>query len=136
MGKITSALIIVFVIEVALVFFSGTTYPNSILYTFLMNPTGWSTMAFYLLMLAILTGSVIGIVSSSFYQINQFALFAIAGVVIITFVGNIIHLWNFINAQLGGILNDTVMGGLIASLITAPLIIFYLVAVVEWTRQN
>jgi len=137
MGKLTAALLIVFLIEVSLVFFGGTTYAQSSLYSFLMNPTGFSASVFYLLMAAILAVSALAtVVPGAFYQVNQWALFAVAGVSLITFVANITHLWAFINGQLVGIFSNAQMGGLIASLIAAPLLIFYIVAIVEWTRQN
>ena len=137
MGKITGALIMVFLIEVSLVFFGGTSYNNSALYSFLINPTGFTTMVFYAAMLLILTASAAAtIVPTSFYQINQWALFAAAGIGFITFIASITHLWAFINGQLVGIFSNPSIGGITASLITGPLLIFYMVAVVEWTRQN
>jgi len=137
MSKLTGALLIVFLIELSLVFFGGTTYDKSSLYSFLINPTGFGASVFYLAMAAILAVSALAtVVPGAFYQVNQWALFAVAGVSIITFVANITHLWAFINGQLVGIFSNPTMGGLIASLITAPLLIFYIVAVIEWTRQN
>ncbi|MFW6130029.1 MAG: hypothetical protein ACOC56_02520 [Atribacterota bacterium] len=137
MSKITTALLLVFVIEVSLVFFSGTDYAKTSLYSFLINPELFSSSAFYVIMFGILIaayGSVV--VPSAFYQINQWALFGIAGIAIITFGINIAHLHTFINGQLIGIFSHVQVGGLIATLIIAPLAIFYLVAVIEWTRQN
>ena len=137
MAKLTAALIMVFLIEISLVFFGGASYNQSSLYSFLINPTGFGSAVFYLLMLAILVTSTFAqIVPGSFYQVNQWALFAVAGVAMISFVGNIAHLWAFINGQLVGIFSNSQMGGFVASIITAPMLIFYVVAVVEWTRQN
>ena len=137
MAKLTAALIMVFIIELSLVFFGGTSYNQSSLYSFLINPTGFGSAVFSLLMLAILVTSALAqIVPGSFYQVNQWALFSVAGVAMISFVGNIAHLWAFINGQLVGIFSNAQMGGFVASIITAPMLIFYIVAIVEWTRQN
>ena len=137
MAKMIAALMTVFLIEVSLVFFGGVTYGNSILYSFLMGPTAITSALFYTTMIAILLASAAAtIVPGSFYQVNQWALFAAASVIFITFAVNISHLWAFINGQLIGIFSSSIMGGFIASLITAPLFVFYMVSVVEWTRQN
>lgn len=137
MGKMVPALMTVFLLEIALIYFGGTSYTQTALYTFLSNPTGYTSSAFYLVLVGILTASAAAvIVAGSFYQVNQWALFAGAGVAVITFVANISHVWGFVNGQLVGMFSNSEMGGFIATLITAPLFLFYLVAVVEWSRQN
>lgn len=137
MVKITAALLIVFLIEVSLYFFGGGGYNSSVLFSFLMSPEGATATIFYGLFYTILFASAAAtIVPGGFYQVNQWALFAVAALAMLTFVTSITHLWAFVNGQLIGLFSNSAMGGLIASLITAPLLIFYLVAVSEWTRQN
>jgi len=145
MAKLYAALILVFVIEVALVTFGGTDYPQSSLYGFLSAPEAFSSTGFYIAMFAILVSAGVAyIVPGSFVQINQWALYAAFGAIAITFGVHISHLYSFLNGQLTSIMDPGVVcgtlskctGSWIAMLITAPLILWYLITIVEWGRNN
>jgi len=145
MAKLYAALMLVFVIEVALVVFGGTDYPQSSLFNLLTSPEIFSSSGFYLIMLGILTTAALAyIVPGSFIQVNQWALFAAAGAVTITFGVHISHLYSFLSGQLTSIMDpgasctafSSCTGNLIAVLITAPLLLFYIITVVEWSRNN
>ena len=135
---------IVFLIEISLFFFvglgtgiDGSFTDTSKLYDFLTKPNDYLLNNFYIIMIAVLSLSALAsIIPGSFYQVNQWALFAGAAAIIVTFVGSIVNLWTFINGQLVSMFSSSQMGGLIASLITAPLLLFYVVSVIEWSRQN
>ena len=136
MVKLAAALILVFVIEVSLVFFGGTDYNNSAVYDFLMAPNSFTSAAFIVMMTAILVAAAAAyIVPGAFYQINQWALFAGAAALMLTYGLSITHFWAFLAGQLGSIL-DVTTGNWVASLITAPILIFYVVTVIEWSRGN
>ncbi|GAG13042.1 unnamed protein product [marine sediment metagenome] len=141
MGKITGALILVFLIELGLVLFAGTGYANSSMYNFLTNPSAWSSNIFYLLLIAVVSvGAVAIITPGALYTFNQWALFAIASAGMFTFVGSIISLYSFIYSELTPIINGIgappFWGVAITSLICGPLMVYYIVAVVEWSRAN
>jgi len=139
MGKMLGmALLSVFIIEIGLTFFAGDTITNSALYLLLIEPTAITSSAFYLVMLGVVAGTVIAVVTPGFiYQINQWALFAGASATGLTFVITLGHLWGYIYSQ---ITPFTVIGEpfavLISTIITAPLIIFYITAMIEWSRFN
>ena len=136
MVKLTAALIIVFVIEVALVFFGGTSYNNSSVYDFLINPTSFTSSAFIIMMtLIVVVAGAAYIVPGTFIQLNQWALFATAAALMLTYALSITHLWAFLAGQLGSIF-DATFGNLIASLICAPILIFYVITIIEWSRNN
>ena len=136
MAKLLGALLIVFAIELAMFLFVGTSYGQSSLFTVLMNPPILTSSGFYLIFTAILVGaSAAVIIIGSAYQINQWALFAVAGISLITFAVHITHFWSFIQLNLTpavGIL----WAGYIASFITGPLLLLYIITVVEWSRGN
>jgi len=145
MGKLTAALMLVFVIEVALVTFGGTSGTSTNLYSFFMNLSSWETAGFWLTIIALFSISAYAtIVPGSFVQVNQWALYGIACTILITFFANIAHLWSFIGDQLGTIMDPGILcsstvfctSWWIASLICAPLGIFYIIAISEWFRSN
>ena len=133
-SKIYPALMIAFLVELSLYFFAGGSYGNTALFSFLMFPTKSSD--FYFVLMAILTASTTAlIVASAFFQINQWALFGIAGITMISFSAVFMDLWKFINGQITSFAGSS-WGGLIATLISAPLLLFFIISVVEWTRAN
>jgi len=135
MGKLTGALLLVFAIEVALFLFSGTSYANSPVFNLIMNPQTLTSSAFYLIMLTLLAGAALAVVvPGAFYQVNQWALFAVAALLMVTYAVHITHFWAFIQGQLYWYMPE--WSGIIASLIIGPFLIYYLMTIVEWTRGN
>ena len=139
MGKMLStALVSVFIIELALTYVVGWGITETGLYKTLIAPSDILTLGFYTIMLGVLAISTLAVITPGlFYSVNQWALFAVASGSMITFVATLAHLWSYIYAQLYSFPN---IGGtfatLIATIITAPLIIYYIAAVVEWSRFN
>lgn len=145
MGKLTGALLLTFVIELALVLFAGNSDSSTSLYNVLMNPSNIIGTAFYLAVIALFViGGAAIIVPGSIVQVNQWALYAVFATFVIGFSLNIAHLWSFISSQLASIMDPGVTcsiatfctGWLIATMITAPLLVFYWIAVSEWARGN
>jgi len=145
MGKLIAALLLVFAIEVALVTFGGVGGDNTSLFTFLMDMSSWQTTGFWLLIVALFSISAYAtIVPGSFVQVNQWALYGIACAILITFFASIAHLWSFMGSQLGSIMDPGKICSIsnfciswwIASLICAPLGIFYIISISEWFRSN
>jgi hypothetical protein len=129
------AILSVFLIELALTF-AGAGVTRTALYSTLINPPDLLTGAFYLAIIAIVgLTAVLAVITPGFiYQVNQWALFAGAVAVMITFVVVIADLWIFINGEITTLTPE--FAALVASLITAPLIILYIFAGLEWTRFN
>ena len=152
MGKITGALILAFIIEIAIVLFTGLGEEKSSLFTFLMNPVTFDKSAFYIIMYAVLVLAGVSLITpGAFVQVNQWALFAAASALMLAFSINIIHLWSTLTGQLGSILDAEYLASvpgavctintfctswIVASIIIGPLLIYYLVAIVEWSRAN
>jgi hypothetical protein len=129
------AILSVFIIEAALLF-AGYTGAPSKLYTAIFNPSGFLTGGFYLgLFLIVSLTATLAVVTPGFiYQVNQWALFAGVSAMLITFVAVVIDLSGFIYTELSGYAPDFALW--IAAIITAPVIILYIMATLEWTRFN
>jgi len=134
MGKMTAALILVFAIELALTLFlnqSASTNPTA-LYSLLNNPVGLSTNNLFALFagrmaaIAALSAIVVGF----FFIIRIETAYALIAATFILFAWNIVHLWLAISSQ--GIFGGA--GPLVATLITGPLLIFYIMATMDWIR--
>ncbi len=147
MAKLTAALLLAFVLETALVIFGGFSADTdrSSLFTMLMNPSALTNTIFYGLIVALFAiAATAMIVPGSFVQVNQWALYAVMAGSVLAFAMQIAHFWSFLAGQLSAILDPTVTctvathcnGWLIATMITAPLLIFYLIAIAEWARNN
>lgn len=135
MAKLTYALILVIIIEMALYFFAGTSYSQTTLFGLLNNFTGISTNTLYVALIAGLAVFAAGtIVVGSVYQINMFGVYATIATILITFSLNIVHLGIFVNGQLSDL--GIPMATLITMIILTPLLITYLMATIEWVRSN
>jgi len=138
MGKFVYAILLVFVVELALFLFQGTTYVNTPVFELLLNPNNLLSDVIYialLLALGALGASVI--IPGNFIQLNVYAIYAGLAIAFISFIASIAHLWTFVNDAIGGLEGvATVDATWISGLIVAPFIIFYLLAVTEWVRSN
>lgn len=135
MGKFVYAIMMVFMIEYALWLFGGTSYVTTSLFGILFNPTTLLSSQLYILItfaLAAFAASVI--IAGNFYQINIYALYAGVVAAFFSFIFSIVHLYTFLYGQLESIYVE--MAGPITILITAPLLIFYLISCLEWVRSN
>lgn len=133
MSKFTYALLSVVMIEVLLQLLGGSTIATTDLYNFLINPIVNAEV--WKLALAALTVGVAAIVATSFFQINTYAIYAGVSIVAITFGAVLFDLFSFIQGQLSGMMGATVATQ-VTMVIVAPMIIFYMMAALEWTRSN
>lgn len=139
MGKmLSSALVSVFIIELALTYVVGWGITETELYQSLIAPSHFVSTVFYGSIILVLAISSLAVITPGiFASVNQWALFAGASAVMITFVATLGHLWAYIYAQLYSFPNiGPDFAVLIATIITSPLIIYYIAAVVEWSRFN
>jgi len=136
MGKMMAyALLTIFIIEVALQFSGKATFVTE-LYTALTIPSGFVQGVLWIGIIVILTLGALAVITPGFiYQVNQWALFAGASLIFIFFVAVPIELFTFIVAELQDFVS-LAFASLIASLICAPIIVLYIMAVFEWTRFN
>jgi hypothetical protein len=141
MGKLTYAIMMTGMIELALYLFGGKQFSSSSLLSVMLNPT---TLQSQILWSVVILGSLAAIAASKFVSgtnlfFNVYSMYAGIAAVFILFVWNIADLWSFINSQLS-FLGYTSSGsivtgaGVAATLITAPLFFFYLIAVLDWVR--
>ena len=134
MGKFIYAVLSVIVIEISLFLFAGTTYTNSSLFTLFQDPSALTQSAFYLLIAAALTiWAASTIIPGNLWQINIYALYAGIAIILLGFIATLSHFWIFINGELSGVVSDP---WIFASIMTFPLIVYYLLAVSEWVRSN
>ena len=135
MGKFMYAVLLMFGIELSLYLFGGTDFSNTLLFGMLFNPASIWTNAFYLVItaaIAIAIGATI--IPGNFVQLNTIGLYAGIAAVLITFLASAVHLWSFINGSLTELSIESAQ--IVATVIVAPLIIFYIFAVSEWVRAN
>jgi hypothetical protein len=139
MGKFVYSIMMVFIIELALYIFAGTTYGNTSIFNFIFNPSAVSTL--YLFIYGAIIGfATIGIVASSFFSLNIYGMYASICAVLITYAMSIMHLWSFIYGTLADRLGECTTGvcfpQVITVMIIAPFLITYLIAAAEWVRSN
>lgn len=136
MAKFVYAVLTVFLIELGLWLFGGTTYGNSTLFGILTDPSTLISNPLYatviVLTLAAFAGSAI--IPGNLWSINIYALYAGVMVIFVTFAISIVHLWTFVSGSLSGLAYP--FNTLIASLIVSPILIMYLIAGLEWVRSN
>ena len=137
MGKMMSALLLIFAIEMALfLFVSGDTADSTSLFSFLLNPN-ISSAPFYIYLTSAISGVGLAlIVVGSFFTKTEFIWRAGVVTVFTSFSGVLIRLWQFIEkegAMFGGIGTSGVStSAVIATIIVGPLLIFFLMAAVDF----
>jgi len=135
MSKITYALLTVFVVEFCLFYFAGQNTSSTSLFALLSNPSDITSNALYVLIfiaIGVFAASVI--VPGGIVQFNTYFAYAGVAAAAVTFIVTLAHLYTYINTELAGY--SVIMAQFIAIIITAPLIMFYLIAMIEWVRSN
>lgn len=133
MSKYIYALISVIIIEFALYLFAGATYSNTTLLSLILNPSASST--FWTTALTVLTAiAAVAVVATAFFQINTFGVYAGVAGATFTFGYTIFNLWRYITGTLSGL--GFTSSTQLAAFVIAPLLIFYIVATLEWARSN
>lgn len=141
MGKMSSALLIVFAIEVSLFIFSkpGDTSENTSLFQFLINPQSWTQLSF----MSYITLAVVGIgagtiIIGSLITGRDWVWRAGVAATFVTFGAVIFHLWIFLFAHLDSIFETGAtegpirLGQILATLIVAPLLIYFITVIFDF----
>ncbi len=135
MGKFAYALTTIFFIEMALWLFGGAEYSSTSLFNLVTNPSSILTNPLYIIILAgVAVFAATQIIPGNLYQINVYGIYAGFAAAVLTFATVIAHLSTFIYGELSGVSEAFALP--ITAIITAPLLIFYIVAVFEWIRSN
>ena len=131
MGKIIYALLLAFTVQFALVLFAGQSFPASSLYTFLMNPTEWDNGLFIGAIndILLLLGGA-SIIAGLYFIRNEFILYLGLAAVFFSFGISFYNMWQFINQQ--AILGQG--AGTIATLIITPIVLTYIILVLDFAR--
>lgn len=134
MGKMTMALLVVFAVELAMtLFLTGGGGSNTSIYTLLINPSGMEGNSFFLMFISRIgaIGTLSAIVAGFLFLIRVEPAYAILTATFITFGLNITRLWTAINSQAA--FGDS--NALIATIICSPLLIFYIMACMDYIRS-
>ena len=133
MGKMTMALLVVFAIELAMTLFLTGGNGHTSLYTLLIDPSGLAGDSFFLMFVGRIAaiGTLSAIVAGFLFLIRVEPAYAIITATFITFGLNIVGLWTAINSQ--ATFGDS--NALIATIICAPLLIFYIMASMDYIRS-
>ena len=135
MGKFVYALMTAFAIEMSLWIFTGNEFARTAIYNLLSDPTSLTSATIYIVILAALTiFSLSAVLPGTFVSINIYALYAGLALAFITFGWNIVHLFTYLNGELAGL--GTELSLIISMIVCGPILMFYLIAVVEWVRNN
>ncbi|GAG57368.1 unnamed protein product [marine sediment metagenome] len=135
MGKFTYAVLMVFLIEMALWLFAGTEYSQSTLFAIISDPSTLLSNPLYILITVTLVAfGAAAIIPGNLFQVNIYALYAGLSAIFISFSVSIVHLWQFIYGELSGITIEFALP--ITILIIAPFLVTYILATVEWVRSN
>lgn len=138
MGKFMAALLLVFVLELSMFLFVAADSSNNggtTLFTWLKAPVS-SSNPFYgnILQNIEKIATISAIVVGFFFIVRVEVAYAGIAVVAVTFFLNITRFWAFIASQ-GAWGTDVNSGWLPATLICAPIIIFYTIATFDYIRQ-
>lgn len=153
MGKMISLLLMVFAIEMALFIFtgSGNSQSNS-LFALIFNPPfqGATTSSLdfttgnvgsnvlltqiYVLVAAFVAVGAVSIISGSAFKPDSVLFATFSAVLAAMCFLSIVKLWTAIYSYAGGTL-DPQTGGIIASLITAPIFIVWFITAVDFIRR-
>lgn len=147
MGKFTSAILLMVAIELALYLFMSQTCVNipsdisdtgqaachTSLLNMILSPTGLSSDAFFSLILGNIgkIATLSAIIVGFFFILRIEVAYAGIAIVAATFVWNVVQLWTAIRSQ--GVFGDS--ASLVATIIAGPLLIFYIIAVMDYIRR-
>lgn len=137
MGKFAYALLTLFAIELSLWFFGGTTFEKGTLFDLIFNPHTLLNNSLYITVIVGTLGffALAVVVAGNFFNINIYALYAGISVILITFVWSIAHLFVWLHGELVDFMPGN-FSLVVSSIVTAPFLVFYLIAVTEWVRSN
>ncbi len=135
-SKLTYAILLIFILEVAMYLFAGTEYSNTSLFGMILGEGSILSSALFTSLLLIIGGiAAATIISGNFININIYAIYAAMIVVLIKFVQTILAFGNLITSELETVLSPEMMLA-VWSILIGPLIIFYVISCIEWIRSN
>jgi hypothetical protein len=131
MGKMQNALLITLALEISMmIFYNGLT--NTSFLSFLLNPTSWSSSGFIDMLqnkLFLAVGTV-AILAGLYFIRNDFIFYATIAASLLTFGAVYYQLYQWIYSQsIFGVHAPT-----IALIVTAPLLIYYIFATLDFAR--
>jgi hypothetical protein len=148
MAKLTAAILLAFIIEVSLFLFGGIQEASG-LFEAMMQPSLLSISIFFgIFVLLLSSGAFASVTVGLFTNYNYQGLFSAASASLIVFGMSLVHLWVWLSSQMASIFDPVASaagsctatslcnGWIFAALITAPLLIFYIIAITEWSRAN
>lgn len=137
MGKLIYALLLVLFIEISILYFGGSGLDNNNLTDIFLNPQNLIDNPLYAttILIALTTLALSIILPGNFIQVNIYALYAGVAFVLVAFIASIVHLYSFLYGSLRIPLGES-LTELILGVVVVPLVIFYMVAILEWVRSN
>lgn len=134
-SKFTHVLLMVFLVELAMYLFAGTGYTKTPLFNLLTEQLGFFNNPIYLNVVSgIGLFAIAAIFVGTFFQFNINAIYASLAALTVTYIFALVQFWALINSQLH--VNSPELSLLIPTFIVAPLLIYYVVATMEWIRGN
>ena len=142
MGKMLNAILIVVVIELAMILFLGCVglgcETNTSIMAFLLNPQDWSLSTFLGVIsdnIFLIGGGVAITVGAAWVGgggLAEFLVYAGLSSILFGFGKVFIPLWQKIAAI--GFFGDVATGGMIATILLAPLIVYFIWGVLDFAR--
>ena len=135
-SKFIYAVMTVFMVELAVWLFGGSTYGNTSLFAILLDPSTLLNSNLYVTVIvaALIAFAASAIIPGQLWSINIYALYAGVVLVFMGFLASVIHLWVLLHGSLTTL--GYPLSSIIPTLITFPVLIFYLIAGLEWVRSN
>jgi hypothetical protein len=135
MARMIWAVTMLFTIEFVLYMFGGTYYSSSSLFNILLNPQAIQTSSIYMIIsTAITTFGVVAIIVGTFFNLNVYALYTGTAAIFLGFITSIASFGSYIYSQVYG-WNPT-LAPVVLIIITGPLMLLYLLSMIEWIRMN
>lgn len=150
---IISVVILIIGIEMALWLFTGVTggSTNNSLFQLVLDPVSalqWNGSTFtgtagivQVIQLALLGYAAASIIIGSVFFKQDSAVFSGIAAIMMTFIGSLVKLYQFIFSSLGGdnmhaAILSTSAANIVAMLACGPLLIFYIFTVLDWMRAH
>lgn len=126
MASLTNLLLLILAIEMVFVFTGYTNIPGTSLYSFVSSPSSWDNSTFMIKLTAIIEIVAVAIAFIGLFTIKtDFLVFALIIPTFLSFGKGIARLWTT--------LNDS--NPLLALIFCAPLVIIFVMAVLNWWRS-
>ena len=135
MAKIIYAIMLIFSLEFAMYLFAGTTYGKTSLLALMFEGSITASTLYTVMIVIIGAFAAATIIVGNFININIYALYAAMILVFISFVQTLTSFKNLIASELTEVLSVEMIT-ILQGVLVFPLIVFYIIACVEWIRSN